>query len=63
MDNTHLRLVQESDEGCPFDLDWLSDFVIQTDHEVKEVGLAKIGRRLFREIDPPNSNAVKKIIF
>ena len=44
------HLVDELDEGCPLDLDGASVAVEEADHEVEEVGLAQVGRRLLREL-------------
>lgn len=53
----YLRLVEEPYEGSPLDFDGLSNFVVEADHEVEEVGFPEIGRRLLRKVDPPDSDA------
>ena len=37
----------------------MTDFVIETDHEMKEVGFPQVGRRLFSKVDSSNTNAEK----
>ena len=46
-----VSLVYELHEGGLVDVDGVSVPVVQPDHEVEEVGLAKVGRRLLRELD------------
>ena len=46
------HLIDELDEGGPLDLYGAAVAVVEPDHEVEEVGLAQVGRRLLRELDP-----------
>ena len=46
------HLIDKLDEGGPLDLDGTAVAVEEADHEVEEVGLAQVGRRLLRELDP-----------
>jgi len=52
---THLILLDEWDEGCSLDLDWLAGAVVEGDDEVEEVGLPQVGGRLLLEVGPPDS--------
>ena len=50
---------KKSDKRSPLDFDGLTDFVIETDHEMKEVGFPQVGGRLFSKVDSSNTNAEK----
>ena len=47
-------LIDKLDEGCSLDLDGTAVAVEEADHEVEEVGLAQVGRRLLRELHTPD---------
>ena len=53
------HLIDELDEGGPLDLDGTPVAVEEADHEVEEVGLAQVGRRLLRELDPADVGTVR----
>ena len=53
------HLIDELDEGGPLDLDGAAVAVVEPDHEVEEVGLAQVGRRLLRELDPADVGTVR----
>ena len=52
-------LIDKLDEGGPLDLDWAAVAVEEADHEVEEVGLAQVGRRLLRKLHPPDVGTAK----
>ena len=47
---THLIFFDEVDEGGAFDLDGLSLLVVQRQHEMEEVALTQVVRRLLLEV-------------
>ena len=53
------HLIDKLDEGGPLDLDWAAVAVEEADHEVEEVGLAQVGRRLLRELHTPDVGTEK----
>ena len=53
------HLIDELDERGPLDLDGGPVAVEEPDHEVEEVGLAQVGRRLLRELDPTDVGTVR----
>ena len=52
---TNFVFLDEVDERRSLDLDRLTLPVVQRQHEVKEVALAKVARRLFLEVCPPHA--------
>ena len=48
--HSYLVFLDEVDEGSSLDFHRLSLFVVQRQHEVEEVGLAQVRRRLFLEV-------------
>ena len=57
---SYLVLLHEAGEGGSLDLDWLADPVVQRDHEVEEVALPQVGRRLLLEVHSTEPNAAAK---
>lgn len=49
----------EIDECRPFDLDWLSSVVVQRQHEMKEVRLPQVTRRLLLKMCPAQRYAAQ----
>lgn len=47
---SHLLFFHKVDVGGAFDFHWLTLPVVQRQHEVKEVGLPQVGRRLLLEV-------------
>jgi hypothetical protein len=60
--NTHFVFLNEIDEGCSFDLDWLWVTVVKGENEMEEVRLAEIARRLLLEVGSSNSKTGKSTI-
>ena len=52
-------LIDKLDEGGPLDLDGAAVAVEEADHEVEEVGLAQVGRRLLRELHTTDVGTAK----
>ena len=55
---TDFVFLDEVDECRSFDLDRLTLAVIERQHKVKEVALAKVARRLFLEVRPSHSETM-----
>lgn len=47
---SHLLLFHKVDVGGAFDLDGLTLAVVQSQHEVEEIGLPQVGRRLLLKV-------------
>lgn len=58
---TYLALIDEFYEASALDLDGVAASVIQLKHEMKEVGLSQVGRRLLRELNATNLAAGMEI--
>lgn len=43
-------MLNEVNEGCPFDFHWLSMAVVEGQNKMEEVGLSQVGRRLFLKV-------------
>lgn len=56
-DQTHLFLFDEIDEGGSLYFHRLTLPVVQCQDEVEEVGLAKVGGRLFLEVCPSETHS------
>ena len=56
----YLNLINEFDERCPLHFYGIAGAVKQLQHEMKEVGLSQVWRRLLCELDPPNVATEKK---
>ena len=57
--NFYLSFVDELPERGSLDLHLVAGPVKDLDHEVEEVGLAEVGRRLLRELDPADAASEK----
>ena len=58
---THLSFINELPKRGPLDFDLVAGSVEDLDHEVEEVGLAEVGRRLLRELDPADATPEKNV--
>jgi len=53
--------LDEADEGCPLNFDWLARAVVESYYKVEEVGLSQIAGWLFLEVSSSNADAETKI--